>query len=73
MRAVAGGFFLPIERTNDLSGFRMLRAAIEQTEFRETSSERKAPEGEESDRFSQADAEAREPTTYLGQQIDVTA
>ena len=73
MRRVAGGIFVPIERTDDTMGFRVLRSAIEQAEFRESSGERKAPEGEESDRFDQADVEARDPTMRLGRHVDVTA
>lgn len=72
-RQVVGGIFLPIERTDDPAGFRVLRSAIEQTDFSKSSGERKAPAGEESDRFAQADAEVRDPTMHLGQHVDVTA
>ena len=72
-RAVVGGFFVPIERSDDTVGFRVLRSAIEQAEFSKSSRERKAPDGEESDRFNQVEAEARDPTAHLGQVVDVTA
>jgi len=72
-RRVVGGIFLPVERTDEPEGFRVLRSAIEQAEFSSASGERKLPDGEESDRFEQADVEAQDPTTCLGRTVDVTA
>ena len=73
LREVVGGYFLPIERTDETVGFRMLRSAIEQAQFSESAGERAAPEGEESDRFAQVETEARDPTAHLGRFVDITA
>ena len=72
-RRVFGGIFLPIQRSADMVGFRVLRSAIEHAEFSRSSSERKTPDGEESDRFDRADVEAQEPAARLGRVVDVTA
>ena len=72
-RRVPGGIFVPVQRTDDLLGFRVLRSAIERTEFSGSSAERKAPDGEDSDRFAQTESEARSPTAGPGQVVDTTA
>ncbi|MCP4592406.1 MAG: hypothetical protein GY842_16865 [bacterium] len=72
-RNVVGGIFVPIERGEGTKAFSVLRSAIEQADFRRSGEERKAPSGEESDRFAQAETEARVPTENLGQLMDVTA
>jgi len=73
VRGVVGGIFLPIKRTDDMVGFRVLRSAIEQAEFYRSSGKRKLPEGAESDRFDQAEVEAQDLTMQLGRYVDVTA
>jgi hypothetical protein len=45
--------------------------ALEETE--QDAKERAAPEGEQSDRFAQAELEAGTPTPEVGGQLDVTA
>ena len=72
-RSVVGGFFLPIERSEDTAGFRVLKSAIKQAEFHRSGEERKLPAGEESDQFAQVETEAREPTEALGQVVDLMA
>ena len=51
---------------------RLVRSAVEALEFRESEQERGVPEGASSDRFGQADREAK-PTGGLGQSLDLTA
>ena len=72
-RQIVGGIFVPIERSEESTAFRVLRSAIEQAEFSEASGERKTPDGEESDRFAQADVEAQDSTAHLGRVVDMTA
>lgn len=72
-KAVVGGIFVPIQRSEEDGSFRMLRSAIEKAEFSDSSGERKTPEGEESDRFAQAETETRDPTAHLGRFVDMTA
>ena len=72
-KGIVGGIFVPIQRSDEGGGFRVLRSAIGRTEFSDSSGERKTPESEESDRFAQAEIETRDPTAHLGRFVDLTA
>lgn len=57
---------------NELAANRVLTSAVESIQLQNDGAQRRVPDGNESDRFQQADAEAASTGGALGMALDVT-
>ena len=57
---------------NEQAAVRILQSAVQTISFTNSEAQRGLPDGEQSDRFDQADLEA-DPTERLGRDLDVSA